>query len=163
MGLINKEGKLFGIINVIDLAVIALIAVVAVGGLTRLKKVAPQVISEGQKAMVTLEISDVRQPTVDGVEVGDELYHYDKEQYFGKIVSKEVSNYEEAVPTSDGKMVLAEVPGKYKILLSIESTVVNSKDFLSIGGEQVRVGTQYRIKNKKVSTFGTVFKVDIEE
>lgn len=163
MGLINKEGKLFGIINIIDLAVIVLISVVVIGGAFRFKKAAPQVISEGQKALVTVEISEVRQPTVDGIEVGDEFYHYDKGQYFGKIVKKEVENYKEAVPTSEGKLVLSDVPEKFKLLLSIEASAVNSKDHLSIGGEQIRIGTQYRLKNKNISAFGTVFKVDIEK
>lgn len=163
MGLINKEGKLFGIINIIDLAVIVLIAVVVVGGASRLKKAAPQVISESQKALLTIEVKDVRKPTVDNVEVGDELYYYDKGQYLGKIVKKEVSNYKEAVPTSEGKLVLSDVPEKYKMELIVESNAINSTDNINIGGEQVRVGTEYRMKNKNIAVFGTVFKIDIEE
>lgn len=163
MSIINKEGKLFGIINVIDLAVILLIAIVAIGGAYRLKSTSPDVISQNQMALVDVEIADVRQVTVDGFEIGDELYHYDKGQLFGKIVDKKVEKLQQAVPTSDGELVLADVPEKFKIILTIEGSAVNSKDKVTVGGEEIRIGGQYRLKNKKIAVFGTVLDTKLEK
>lgn len=163
MSVINKEGKLFGIINIIDLVVILLIAVVAIGGAYRLKKTSPDTISEDSKALVQVEVSDIRQPSVDGLQEGDELYHYDKSQYFGKIVKKEVENLKQPVATDDGRYVLADVPEKYRVLLTVEGDAKNSKDNMIIGGEEIRIGSQYRLKNKKIAVFGTVLGTEIEK
>ncbi len=163
MSLINKDGKLFGIINIIDLAVILLIAVVAIGGAYRLKKSSPDMVSQSNKALVQVEVTDVRQPSVDGIKEGDELYHYDKSQYFGKIVEKKVENLKQPVATDDGRLVLADVPEKYRVLLTVEGDAKSSKDITIIGGEEIRIGTQYRLKNKNIAMFGTVLGTEIEQ
>ena len=163
MKLIDKKGKIFGIINIIDLAVVLILGLLIVGGAYRMKTSSPQVVSESQKAVVRVEVSEVRQPTVDGIEVGDVLYHYDRGQYFGKIIDKQVENFRTAVETSDGRIVMAEVPEKYNVILYVEANATNTTDTIIIGGEQTRIGTQYRLKNKKVAVFGTILDIELTE
>ncbi len=161
MKIIDKKGKIFGFINIIDLVVILILGIVIVGGVSRFRKAAPQIVEQNQKALIELEVSEIRQPSVDGLQVGDELFHYDKGQYFGKIVDIKIENFKEAVSTSDGKIVLADVPGKYNALVYVEANAVDTTNAIVVGGEQLRIGAQYRLKNKKVAVFGTIFKVDI--
>lgn len=163
MGIINKKGKIFGIINVIDLAVIVLLALVVGGGISRFKRTAPQVIAQSQKAIVEVQISEVRQATVDAANVGDNVYHYDRGQLFGTIVDKKVENIQREVETSDGNIVLAEVPERYNVLLYIEADATDFTDNISIGGEQIRVGAQYRLKNKSIAVFTTVLNVEFKD
>jgi len=163
MKLIDKKGKLFGIINIIDLAVVLIIAVLIVGGIYRFKQSDTEVISNDQKAVVTIEISEVRQPTVDALDTGDELYHYDRGQYFGKIVDKKVENFREPVETDDGKLVSADVPDKFNVILTVEANATNTANAIEIGGEQTRIGTQFRLKNKMVAVFGTIFDIELAE
>lgn len=163
MRLIDNKGKIFGIINIIDLAIIIILVVLIVGGINRFKRISPQVVTEGQKAIVKVEISKVRQPTVDGIEVGDILYHYDKGQVFGKIISKEVVNSKEPVGTSDGKIVLSDIPGKYDVILNVEANATNTSNVIIIGGEHTRIGSRFRLKNKKIAVFGTILGVDLIE
>ncbi len=163
MKLIDKKGKIFGVINIIDLTIILILGLLVVGGAYRFKKSSPQVIAESQKAIVKVEISEVRQPSVDGIEVGDVLYHYDRGQYFGKIIDKQVENFKKPVETSDGKVVMADIPDKYNVILYIEANATNNTDTIVIGGEQARIGTQYRLKNKKVAVFGTIFNIELTE
>ena len=92
MKIINEKGKLFGIINIIDLGVILIIALLIGGGAKRMKK-NPGITAETKKALITIEVSDVRTPTVDGIVIGDPLYHYDKGEKIGDIVDKKVENY----------------------------------------------------------------------
>ena len=163
MKLIDKKGKIFGVINIIDLTVILILGLLIVGGAYRFKKASPQVVAQSQKAVVKVEVSEVRQPTVDGIEVGDVLYHYDRGQYFGKIIDKKVENFRTAVETSDGKVVMADVPEKYNVILYIESDATNTTDTIIIGGEQTRIGAQYRLKDKKVAVFGTILGIELTE
>lgn len=163
MKIIDRKGKIFGLVNIIDLAVILILGLVIVGGVYRFKKSAPQIVVQDQKALVKIEVEEIRQPSVDGLKVGDDLYHYDKGQYFGKIVDMEVENFKEAVSTSDGRIVLADVPGKYNAILYVEANAVNTTNTIEVGGEQIRIGSQYRLKNKRVAVFATVFNVDLVE
>lgn len=161
MKIINEKGKLFGIINIIDLLVILIIALLVVGGVKRVKTSRPDMVSETKKATVTIEVSEVRKPTVDGLVVGDPIYHYDKGNYFGKIVDVKVEPYREPVESGDGKWINAEVPDKYVATLTVEADAVETPDVIIIGGEQTRIGHQFRLKNKKVAVFGTILGVEV--
>lgn len=161
MKIINEKGKLFGIINIIDLIVIVVLALLITGGVKRVRTTRPDMVSETKKATVTIEVSEIRNATVEGLVVGDPIYHYDKGNYFGKIVDVKVEPFKEAVE-SDGKWVNAEVPEKYVATLTVEADAVETPDVIIIGGEQTRIGHQFRLKNKKVAVFGTILGVEVE-
>lgn len=160
MKIINEKGKLFGIINIIDLSVLLIIGLLIVGGAKRMKT-KPMIVSETTKAMVTFEVSNVRMPSVENIVVGDPIYHYDKGAYIGDIVEVSYEPYKEPVEL-DGKWVNAEVPEKYVVILKVEADVKDNPDVTIVGGEQTRVGAQYRLKNKKVACFGTVLDIEIK-
>ncbi|QIB26941.1 DUF4330 domain-containing protein [Caloranaerobacter azorensis] len=160
MKIIDNKGRIFGLINIIDLTVLLIFVLLIVGGGYKLSKSKPNVVAEGQKVLVKLEISNVRKPTVDGIEEGAILYHYDRGQVFGKIVEKKVKNFKEAVTTSDGKIVMADVPGKYVIDLTVEADAVITDQVIIVGGEHTRIGTQFRLKNKNVAVFATVLGIE---
>ncbi|KGG80517.1 hypothetical protein Y919_05630 [Caloranaerobacter azorensis H53214] len=162
MKIIDNKGRIFGLINIIDLTVLLIFVLLIVGGGYKLSKSKPNVVAEGQKVLVKLEISNVRKPTVDGIEEGAILYHYDRGQVFGKIVEKKVKNFKEAVTTSDGKIVMADVPGKYVIDLTVEADAVITDQVIIVGGEHTRIGTQFRLKNKNVAVFATVLGIEIK-
>lgn len=161
MRIIDEKGKLFGIINIIDLTVLLIIVLLVGGGIKR-AKTKPELITETKKALITVEVSEIRKPTVDALVVGDSFYHYDKGVLLGKIVDKKVEPYKEAVESGDGKWVLAEVPEKYVVKLTIEADAKVTPDLVSVEGEHIRVGTQFRLKNKKVAIFGTILDVEVE-
>ncbi|HSH35939.1 DUF4330 domain-containing protein [Schnuerera sp.] len=161
MKIINEKGKLFGIINIIDLVVVLIIALLAVGGVKRMKK-SPVAIAETKKALITVEVSDVRMATVDGIVKGDPLYHYDKGQFLGEIVEKKVEPYKEPVESGDGRWILAEVPEKYVVTMIVESDVKENPDVVIAGGEQIRIGAQFRLKNRNVAVMSTILGVEVE-
>lgn len=160
MKVIDNKGRLFGIINVIDLAVILIFAAILIFGVSRMSK--NTVTSrETKTAVVTYEISDVREITVNSINVGDPIYHYDKGTYIGTIVSKDVQNYKD-VTENNGEWVNADVPGKYSVTIEVEAQIEETDQFYLVGGEQTRVGNQFRLKNKNFTSFGTCFGVSIK-
>ncbi len=163
MRIIDEKGKIFGLINIIDLIVLLVLALVVIGGGMKILKKSPEVVAENKKAIVEMEITEVRKPTVDGIEEGDMLYYYDRGQVFGKIVEKKVESLKEAVATNDGKIVLAEVPEKYVVKMQVEVSAIDTENVVIIGGEHTRIGNQIRLKNKNIAVFATVLGVDIVE
>ena len=160
MKIINEKGKLFGIINVIDLSVLLILGVLVLGGVSRMKK-QPVIVSDTSKGIITFEVSDVRQASVDKVQVGDPFFHYDKGSYIGKIVEVSSSPYKEPLEY-EGKWINAEVPDKFVITFKVEADVKDSPDVVVAGGEQIRVGAQERYKNKKIAFFATIMNVETE-
>lgn len=160
MKIINEKGKLFGIINIIDLSVLLILALLVVGGAKRMKT-KPITVADTSKAIVSFEVSNVRVPSVENIVVGDPIYHYDKGTYIGNIIEVSHEPYMEPVESGD-KWVNAEVPGKYVVTFKVEAEVKDNPDVIVVGGEQTRIGAQFRLKNKKVAVFGTVIDIEIK-
>ncbi len=160
MKIINEKGKLFGIINIIDLSVLVILALIIVGGASRLKS-RPIVASDTTPATITFEVSDIRMATVDGIKEGDPIYHYDKGGYIGTIEDVEYRPYQEPVEV-DGKWVNMDVPGKYIATFKVGADVKNNPDVIVAGDEQIRIGVEFRVKNKSIAFFATVMGVELE-
>lgn len=161
MKLIDNKGKLFGLINIIDLTTVLVLGLLVFGGVKRLKS-QPIVVDKTSEAFITYRVEDVRMATVDNVVIGDPLYHYDKGEYIGVIEEVEFKAFEEALE-SNGEWVMAPIPGKYVVNLKVKANVKNNPDVILVGGEQTRVGTQYRMKNKRIAFFGTAMEVEVQE
>ena len=160
MKIIDKKGKLFGLINIIDLAVILIFVLLIGGGVKRMKS-SPEAQAESKKALITVEVSDVRMPTVDGVVVGDPIYHYDRGTKLGDIIDKKVENYKDPIETPEGKWVSAEVPNKYGVTMTVEADVSENPDVVIAGGEHIRIGSQFKLKNRNIAVLGTILGVEI--
>ena len=161
MKIIDKKGRLFGLINIIDLLVILLlIALVAVGA-KRFGNKGPVGEVTTKKGVITAEIKDVRDVTANNIKVGDPIYDYDKGTYLGKIASAEVEPYKDTTEYQ-GKFYNSEVPGKYRVLMTIDADVKDTQDFYQVGTEQVRIGAEMRIKNKRIATFMTILGVEVK-
>lgn len=161
MKLIDKKGKLFGLINIIDLTTVLILGLLIFGGVKRLKS-QPIVVDKTSEAIITFRVEDVRMATVDNVVKGDPLYHYDKGEYIGEIGEVEYIPYTEPVE-SNGEWVMASIPEKYVVNFQVKANVKNNPDVILVGGEQTRVGTQYRMKNKRIAFFGTAMEVEVLE
>lgn len=161
MKLIDKKGKIFGLINIIDLTVVLVLGLLIFGGVKRLQS-QPIVVDQDSEAIISYQVEDVRMATVENVIEGDALYHYDKGNYIGEIQEVEYKPYREPVE-SEGKWIDADVPGKYVVSFKVKANVKDNPDVILAGGEQTRVGTQYRMKNKRIAFFGTVMDIEVLE
>ncbi len=159
MKLIDEKGRLFGLVNVLDLLFVLILAVAIVGGAKRLK--GTRVVNDtSRRASVEFLVKEVRQVTVDNIKVGDEVYHYDKGTYFGKITKTWVEPYTEKVESGDGAWVMAQVPERYNVHIIIEGDMQESDQAYTFGGEQLKIGNEYRLKTKTSAFFGTCFGFD---
>ncbi|WP_071025802.1 DUF4330 domain-containing protein [Peptoniphilus raoultii] len=161
MKLIDKKGKIFGLINIIDFFVILLIALAIVFGAKRLSKTPSASNAQTKKGIVYMDIIEVKMATVSKVKEGDPLYDYDKGTYLGKIKSVSYEPYKEEVEYQ-GKFVLAEVPEKFVVHVEMECDIKETEEFYQVGSEQMRVGYQERVKNKNIATFATIMDVKVE-
>lgn len=144
--MIDKKGKLFGKINIIDLLFLIILVVAVVGGASRFKDSAISVESTS-KGRMTFLVDEVRMPTAENITEGQELYSYDKGIYMGKIVGKTVKPYEDAVEY-EGQWVKAPVPDKYAVYVDVDVDIKESDKSYVVGSEEIRIGNEYRVKTK---------------
>lgn len=144
--MIDKEGKLFGKINIIDLLFLIILVVAVVGGASRFKE-SPISVESTSKGVMTFLVDNVRMPTAENITEGQEIYSSDKGTYLGKIIRKTVNPYEDVVEY-EGQWVKAPVPDKYSIYLDVEVDIKDSDKSYAVGSEEIRVGNDYRVKTK---------------
>lgn len=161
MKIIDKKGRLFGLINIVDLLVIILLLALVMVGVKRFGNKAAVGEATTKKGVITAEIKDVRDVTANNIKVGDPLYDYDKGTYLGKIVTAEVEPYKDKTEYQ-GKFYNAEVPDKFRVIITIDADVKETQDFYQVGTEQVRIGAEMRIKNKSITTFMTILGVEVK-
>lgn len=161
MKIIDEKGKIFGLINIIDLAVLLILVLLVGGGLKRMGK-GPMSMGKTKPATITVEVPNIKENTVDAIFIGDPIYHYDKDQQFGKIVDKKVEPYKEPAKDGNGNTIMKEVPGKYTVILTVESEVEEDPNAIMVGGEQTRVESAFKFENKNVEFTGTVLAMEIE-
>ena len=162
--IIDKKGKLFGLINIIDLFVIAAVIVLASAVVLRFTG-AREMRHQIGSTPVTLSVvnSDVRQETVDAIQVGGVVRDGTSGQVLGTIVDKKWENQRRITSTDDGKIVWAEVPERYSIDLTLECQGHDLGYVLRIASYEIRVGTSVSFYARNYSVTGTVLAYEIAE
>ncbi|HAI21454.1 MAG TPA: hypothetical protein DCM14_06145 [Clostridiales bacterium UBA8153] len=148
--MVDRKGRVFGLINVFDLAVVVIMIALVAGVAYRLAFMGPGAErgAEQRPVRVTLLVEDVRQPTVDTIRVGQVVRDHDNNAVFGTIVAMHVRPAERTVATADGRLVSAQVPEMFDIILELDGTASVSRDAIVIARKETRIGTQVRLRTQ---------------
>lgn len=167
MKVINEKGKLFGVINIVDLLVLlAAIAVVAGVGY---KLFAPKIADVTAKQVELTMVVRVRGATPflqDEVErnsqVGKKLVSGNS-YVNAEIVDMTVEDYVQQVTTADGRIVDALDGTKKDLVFTVKTTVPDGTPSPSIGTQEVRAGRTFILKTNDFETTGNIDSVDIAD
>lgn len=159
--LLDKKGKLFGKINIIDLcAVIIVIAAIAGFG-ARFASSAAKNARETVKFLYTVEIDGVRKYTVDALDKKGIVTDLKGKSVIGEIKDVSVQPMKTQSFTADGRMVFAEVPEKYTILVEIEGEGKESDNSYFVGNDvELSVGTTLSMTTKYANSSGKVKSIE---
>ncbi len=136
--LIDKQGKLFGKINVIDLIVIVILAAtVCVLGLRFL---APKSGSVGETLEIKYYVEEVNDWVADKIEIGDELYDGTSAQEIGTVTAIEKGAPVAWAVTEDGRYVPAQREGFCSLIITGEVQGEKTETGAEIGGNMYGVG-----------------------
>lgn len=167
MKIINEKGKLFGVINIVDLLVLlAAIAVVAGVGY---KLFAPQ-IADATATQVGMTVTvRVRGATPFLVEEVQRNSQVGKQLVSGNsyvnatITDMKIEDYVQQVTTADGSIVDATDPSKKDLVFTIETTVAQGTATPTIGTQEVRAGRTMIVKTNDFETTGNIDSVVIAD
>ena len=165
MKIVNEKGKLFGIINVVDL--IILLAVILVIGAILWQVFGNKVtdaISKQEEMTIVVSIAGSHPDLVAEVErqglVGDRLVGGN--QYLDAYITDVwLKDYVMQVPTAQGTIVDAVDPTQKTIYIEIKCQVAADSPTPKIGSQEIRAGRTYIVKTQTFECSGIIYYVQI--
>ena len=162
--IIDKNGRLFGKLNIIDLAVILAVIAVIAGIFVRFTGGAGKIVTASKKIEFEVKVEGVRDFTVNALDkkgfVTDKRYN---------VVTGEIEdvNTVDAVfesTKSDGTIVKAPMEDRFTCYVTIVTDGKESDSgYFDTNNEDIAVGRDYTIYSKYVTTTGIITKVSVKE
>ena len=162
MKIIDSNGRLFGKINILDLLIIVCVIVLLFSVKVKYDK-SPSQMSSDKKIVYTVEIEDVRQPTVDAIyEKQKNVTDKETKKNLGKIIDIKPVNAKESVKLTDGTYKVVEKEDKFDVTLTLEVSGTETYDnYFTSTGKKLIVGENISIHNKKVVVNGMIKSIEV--
>ena len=156
----DKNGKLFGKISIVDLVVLILILAAIAGAVYRFTAPAAS-LAEGDITLhYTLRIQGVRDFTFQNYQAGLPAFDGLTGQYIGEIVHVRYEPHYQMVTTLDGSVIFAPVPGQIQIFVYIEANGRSTGQiYFAEGTFEVAVGSTVRLRFKYIEVISTVYSL----
>lgn len=159
MKIIDDKGKVFGIINIIDLLVILLIAGV-VGRYAMKSQINPPGV-QTKNIQITLLVKDVREATSGVIKEGDIVRETKTNLVLGKVTKVEVKPADTLVNTADGRVVNYPNPILKDVYVTLVGTGTAGENAVVVGNSEVRIGTQLSVKTNIYAVVTTVMGIKV--
>lgn len=162
MKLINKEGKIFGKVNIIDVLIILfIVAVVVLGVLKYTKEKGPVFANQNTDIELDILFREMYGDFEDELNVGEPLFDNTSGQYLGEIVDKQLKPAVKEVERADGSIVVSEVPGRWDIYITVACKgIYNERRGLTIGGDQRYAGLFFRLNTPTFTSSGVIIRAE---
>jgi len=164
MKIVDQKGRLFGVINVVDLLV--LVAIIACIAGVAWKLFAPTVSNAVAPQVNMTTVVRVRGAMTYLIDELDKNPQAGKQLVSGNsyvdgafIENVEIVPYIVQVQTAEGGIVDATDPSKKDVLVTITSKVPKGTATPKIANQEVRAGRTYTIKTQDFETIGTIDSV----
>lgn len=159
--MINKDGKLFGKISVIDIIVVLFVAVAALGIYSRFFVGNEKVETASSHIEYKMKVAEVRKGTVDALfEYKGPVYDFTTKEYMGEITEVTYTDMFKGVETVNGQMVKSEVPDRYNVTVTVRvDGKINSTGYYTANNQVVAAGSNMIFLSKAAKTTGTILDV----
>ena len=168
--IMDKKGKLFGKVSIVDIFVILVIIIGIVGVfVTKVKldnekllsddsKMLIKISAEKDKLEIKLKAKEVRDVTRDSIIVGDDVYLVANDKILGTVSRVESEPAMRDVVSDDGTVYTAPVPDRFDVTIVVDADGKRKDEgFYTDSNIHLLYGKEMEIKT---STIQTVPKVD---
>ena len=158
--IINKEGKLFGKISVVDIAVILIIAVLAVGIYIRFSGTTQTIVTAGEDIECTFLIRNIRMFSAEALERGGPVYDKTSKEYIGEITDVRIDEGEYQVNMADGSFKAVAPEERYNAYVTVEfEGKVGENGYYTAANKYLAAGTTVVINTKYAQCESTVYSI----
>ncbi|WP_432402374.1 DUF4330 domain-containing protein [Wukongibacter sp. M2B1] len=145
--LIDSKGKLFGKINIIDLALILIMGALIAGGAYKLSNLRNVSSEDQQQISLSIEIEEEKEGLINAIKEGDILFDSVRGAEFGKVVGKTIEVHKELVVNKDGTVEYKEIPGSFDGEIRIESMAIIDDKGILVATKPLYIGSEIRLKS----------------
>lgn len=158
--IINKEGKLFGKISVIDIAVILIIAVLAVGIYIKFLGTTQTITTAGKDIECTFLVKNIRMFSAEALERGGPVYDKTSKEYIGEITDVRIDKGEYQVNMADGSFETIAPEERYNAYVTVEfEGKVGENGYYTAANKYLAAGTTLVINTKYAQCESTVYSI----
>lgn len=174
--ILDKNGKLFGKISIVDILVILIVAVGIAGAALTVSYINNEkVVSDGSKMLLSaeshsnkmeigLKLYGVRDVTRDAIVVGDEVYSTKTDDLIGVIKRIDSEPSKQNVVTDNGEVVNTVIPEKFDVTIIVETTGKKTDTgYYTDTGVHILYGKDYEIKTSTIKSTPLVSSVAITD
>lgn len=157
MALIDREGRLFGKINLVDLLIVLLIIGAFLGYMMK-KQVGPVIINNLKPIEITVMVASLRPGILTSIQTGDQIFTKDGAD-LGTIKSVTVKPAKVLAVTDDGEVKISDDPWHKEVTMVIGGTGTSSKNTVKLGNTEVKAGTEINVRGIDFEVIGQIQKV----
>ncbi len=164
MKIVNEKGKLFGLINVVDLIVLVVVLLLAAALFVKvILPAASDVLAPDSQMVVTLRVRgvmDYMKDQIKEINPGTPLVAGSAYVSGTKVLSVEEIPYMAAANTDEGEIKTATDPQKYDIVIKISANQNKGDAIYKIGNQEVRVGRGFIFKTQTVEQNAIIERIE---
>lgn len=159
--MIDKKGKLFGKISIIDLSIIILLIAFALGVYLKFGVLEQTTTSTTNETITfTLKISSVRMLYYEQIKVGDAIYESTDKTKIGEVTDIYYEDAESSYVDLDGKTKYGPTQDRYDIYVTVQGDgAVSGGRYLMNRTYEIGVGMTRGYTTKYVAFNGTVKEI----
>ena len=159
--LIDENGKFFGLVSLIDIAVVLVCVVLAFAVYARFFTTdTTSAVVENSPFYFTLRLNGVRSQSMEAIKVGDVLYETENSAYLGKVTGVSMVPHMANVLMDDGTYVTVEEENRYDIIIDVESSgLISNGRFYANRTYEIGANASVAFYTKYLSSSGVIWSV----
>ncbi len=161
MRIVDRQGRLFGLINIIDILVVLLVVSALGFYVYKHKAVNPRIAPAAKTYTVQVLVQEVRQVTVNELRSGLVVKEFDANTVMGTIRAVDIKPALRLVQRDDGQVLSTPVPDRSDVTLTIEAPAQTTDWSIRIANTDMRIGSTIKVTGQRFMVTGTV--VGLEE
>lgn len=159
MKVLNEKGKLFGLINIIDLGVLLVVLAIIAGGIWYMKRDTPTQNVETKDYYITLKCKAQGDNVVEALDIGDRFY-YGNNYLDVTITDIKVEPARVDVNMPDGEIVVSQHPELKDIYVTVLVKSPADEPMIYIAQTHATVGKAIALKTDRVEITSVVTKIE---
>jgi len=148
----DSNGKLFGKISIIDIAVILVIIIAIAGIYFKFFVKNNRVVVSNSDFYYSVEVKNFRLATAEALEKSKGLTFYLNEKIsgeMGELIDLKITPAVETIEKDNGELVDAQVPEKFDAIATFKvNGKVNRKGYFTQQLKEINAGATYNLKSK---------------
>jgi len=160
----DKNGKIFGKISIIDLLLLIIVLAVIIGAIYRFTSPTTAVAQGDATIAFTVRIEGVRDFTLGHYQEGLRVYDRMSGQYIGEISNVRYEPHYQTAVTLDGNVIFSPQPQRLTLFIEVTSQNgrITNQHIFAEGSFEVNAGSTILMNTRYVQVQGNIDSVDIQ-